>query len=96
MPIQNKIHILQLMQEGQQQAQASMMQAWFGIKTACEQLPDSDKGKSAACERIARAERALIEVMQHAEDVLVSHLLTCYVFCDCCTLTACTCQMDSC
>ena len=61
-----------LLQDAVRQAQSNMMQRWYTIRTACEQLAEGSAQKLSACSKLADTERVLIEVMQSADDLVVS------------------------
>lgn len=61
-----------LLQDAVRQAQSNMMQAWYSIRTACEQMAEGSAEKLLACSKLADTERVLIEMMQSADDLVVS------------------------
>lgn len=65
------------LQDAVLQAQASMLQTWHSVKTACQAMPSPSEGNLTACEQLAEAEAALIEMLQSAAESTVRHVHFC-------------------
>ena len=54
------------------QAQSNMMQTWYNVRTACQQMAEGSADRLSACSKLADTERGLISMMQTADDLVVS------------------------